>query len=125
MNNSILLAQIIGVIYLSVGIGTMVSKKHYQTLFQEFQNSTTLIYMGGMMAVLFGFIILQLNNVWEMSYVGAITLIGWIGIMKGVILLIKPDILMSQMTFWIKNILLVSAITIIAGLAFCYYGFMV
>ena len=124
MNNSILLAQIIGVLYLSVGIGMLVSKSHYQKLFQEFKTSATLIYIGGMMAILFGFIILHMNNVWEMSYIGVITLIGWIGIIKGIILLVKPDILMNQMPFWTKYLGFASTIVILVGLMFSYYGFM-
>ena len=119
-----LLAQILGVIYLSVGIGMLVSKAHYQKLFQEFKSSTAFIYISGLMAVLFGFIILELNSTWEMSYVGAITLIGWIALIKGVILLIKPDILLGQMKFWIKNLSLASVIVIVLGLALSYYGFM-
>lgn len=123
MDNAIIIAQILGLLYLSVGVGMLLSPSHYDKLLSEFQTSASLIYLGGVMALLFGYIVLHMNNMWEMSYVGAITLIGWLGLVKGVLLLVKPDILLSQMGFWQKNRGLMQVLVIVLGAVFVYYGY--
>ena len=75
------------------------------------------------MALLFGYVILHMNNVWEGSYVGAITLIGWAACIKGVLLLAKPDVVLGRISFWKKQKTLMQVVVIALGAVFAYYGF--
>ncbi|MBT5237473.1 hypothetical protein HOL63_03850 [Candidatus Peregrinibacteria bacterium] len=123
MENSVMIAQVLGLMYLSIGIGMLLSPAHYDKLLSEFENHSSLIYLGGIIALIFGYVILHMNNVWEGSYVGAITLIGWIACVKGVILLAKPDAIIGQMAFWKKQRTLMQVVVIALGAVFAYYGF--
>jgi hypothetical protein len=123
MENSVMIAQVLGLMYLSIGIGMLLSPAHYDKLLNEFENNASLIYLGGIFALLIGYIILHMNSAWEGSYIGAITLIGWIACVKGVILLAKPDAIMGQMAFWKKQRTLMQVVVIALGAVFAYYGF--
>lgn len=125
MNNSMMIAQVLGLVYLSIGIGMLLSPAQYDKLLAEFENNASLTYIGGIMALIFGYIILHMNNVWEGSYVGAITLIGWAACIKGVLLLAKPSLVLGQMVFWKKQRTLMQVVVIALGALFAYYGFIV
>jgi hypothetical protein len=123
MENSVMIAQVLGLVYLSVGIGMLASPAHYDKLLSEFENNASLVYLGGIIALVVGYVILQMNSAWEGSYVGAITLIGWIACVKGVLLLAKPDLVLGQMAFWKKQRTLMQVVVIALGAVFAYYGF--
>lgn len=123
MENSVMIAQVLGLVYLSIGIGMLASPAHYDKLLNEFEQNTSLIYVGGIIALLLGYTILHMNNVWEGSYVGLITLIGWVACIKGVLLLAKPDMILSRINFWKKQKTLMQVVVIVLGAVFAYYGF--
>jgi hypothetical protein len=123
MENSVMIAQVLGLVYLSIGIGMLASPAHYDKLLSEFENNASLIYLGGIIALVVGYVILQMNSAWEGSYVGAITLIGWAACIKGVLLLAKPDIVLAKISFWKSQKTLMQVVVIALGAVFAYYGF--
>ena len=76
------------------------------------------------MALTAGMLILNVNNVWEQSYVGLLTLLGWSAVIKGVVLLVSPDSLKGMSDWTLKNNLqMMKVITLGLGAIFAYYGF--
>lgn len=92
MNNStsILIGQILGILYLAVGIGMFVSRSHYEKLMESFKSSPSLIYLGGAMALVVGTLILKFHSIWTLSWELLISAIGVMAFIKGLLLLIVP-----------------------------------
>lgn len=125
METSILIAKIIGVIYLSFGIGLLFNPKYYKTEFQNILNSTIFSLFGGIMAIIIGFIIVNNRTNNEYCWTHIITVIGWVAIVKGVLLLAYPkfSILFKPL---FKSDLFYKILTpsvIVFGLVFIYFGF--
>jgi len=100
MYNALLIASFIGPLYLAVGVGLLTSPGHYEKMYKDFMKSEALIYLGGIMALLFGLIILHLHNEWHKDWRVLITLIGWLGTLKGIGLLAVPDWFLGQFKNW-------------------------
>ena len=59
---------------------------------EDFFRNTAILYIGGILALLFGLLIVLFHNIWEASWTVIITIFGWIGIIKGIWLIIFPDL---------------------------------
>jgi uncharacterized membrane protein len=125
MEHSVFLAQLLGTIYLAIGIGMYLQPARYQRLVKEMMASDMVMYFGGVMALIAGMLILSVNNVWEQSYVGLITFLGWSAVIKGVVLLVNPDALKGMSDWMMKNNMqMYKTIILVLGAIFAYYGYL-
>lgn len=125
MESSILIAKIIGIIYLSFGIGLLLNKSYYAKILGDLLENATYMIIGGFLAIVFGFLIIEYHNVWGKSWTILITLIGWFALIKGVILLAFPKFLnrFKSMLMSEKWIQFIAPLVILFGITFIYFGF--
>ena len=127
MQTSIFIAKIFGLMYLVFGLGVLFNGAFYRKLLDEFTKSVAHLYWGGIFALLAGFLIVNYHNVWEGDWwVVLITILGWIGLLKGFLLIVFPKAIVSWTKAWTKakNFLPIwGVIILIIGLIFGYYGF--
>ena len=91
MENSIFLAKLLGPYFIIVAIGILFNLKTYQKLMGDFVKNSALIYLGGVIALFFGLLVVLFHNVWMASWAVIITIFGWAGIIKGAWLIIFPN----------------------------------
>lgn len=124
MDSSQLIAQMLGLVYLVVAVGIAFNPDRYKKLCKEFTSSIGLGYIGGVLALLTGYLIITFGpNTWEASYEGLITLIGWMALVKGVLYIVRPEVLKDVGSWWTKNLQLATLIALVLGLALSYYGY--
>ena len=102
MDTSILIGRLISAVYIAVGLGLLIRPKHYRAMFEEFMGSPALLYLGGITALLVGLLIVLFHNVWTGGWIILLTVIGWMALLKGVLLLVLPDLFAKQ-TEWILD----------------------
>lgn len=125
METSIFLAQVLGVYYLTVGVGFVFNGDYYRKeLLKMFDNALFMFY-GGIMALLLGLLMVHFHNFWTKDWTVVITIIGWIAVVKGVLLIAFPRSLN-----WFKPLLKskssIKAMTILVlliGAFFAWKGF--
>jgi hypothetical protein len=93
MENSRVLAKVIGPLLIIPAVGVFLNLETYQHLFAEFCKNAALCYLGGIVALLLGLIILQFHNVWEAHWPLVITILGWITVVKGVAIIVFPGLI--------------------------------
>ncbi len=91
MDNAILIAKILGPIYLIIGLGMLLHREHMRSLFNEVAKSPALVYLGGVLALVIGTIIIRFHNDWTLGWTLLITLVGWGAVAKGVSRILAPD----------------------------------
>ena len=119
--------QLFSLVYLAVGIGLLINPDFYKKLFTDFCESAAVMYLGGLMALAVGFLILAHRGIrctqdWAMI----LSLIGWLALIKGILILVRPKIIIAMAKAMAKkeNLLKIEAIVvIILGLAFSFLGF--
>jgi len=118
--------QIFSLVYICVGIGILINPDFYKKLFEDFIENASALYLGGIMALAVGYLIVTFHNTWTKDLSVIITIFGWLALIKGILILIQPKIMIALSKAMVKkeSILKIEAIAvIILGLAFSFLGF--
>lgn len=125
MDFSIFVAKIIAITYVSFGVGILFNGKYYKKVFLALLNDTSYLILGGIFAIIIGFIIVENHNIWTNDWIVIITIIGWVALIKGILLLAFP-----KFTNLFKNLFdnslfiqFLGPAAIMFGLIFMYFGF--
>jgi hypothetical protein len=85
------------------------------------------IYLGGIAALIIGYLLVTFHNVWVKDWIVLITIIGWMALIKGLCLIVLPkasikisNIFIEQMT---KFLTAWAIVVIILGGLLCWLGF--
>ncbi len=108
MGTSIFFAKLLGPYCIIVAVGALFNLKTYQKVMEDFFKNSALIYLGGIIALFFGFLIVLFHNVWVASYAVIITIFGWLGILKGTWLIILPNTVAKITESYQKNVVLLT-----------------
>lgn len=121
-----LIAKLLGAVYLAVGLGMAFSKKYYESMVDDFMKNKAMMYIGGAMALAVGVLITSFHNVWEDFATVVISLIGWMAVVKGVFILVLPEVMMDMTKkMWNKSLMPVATlVAVVLGAYFCYVGFL-
>src|SRR5688572_14744603 len=87
---SIFLAKLLGPYCLIVATGVLLNQQSYRKVMEDIIHNGALMYLGGVIALIFGIWIVLVHNVWVMDWPVIITLLGWIGLLKGVWIIVFP-----------------------------------
>ena len=117
--------QLFSLVYLAIGIGMLISPDFYKKLFTDFCENAAVMYLGGIMAVVIGYLILAFHNTWTKDLSVIITVIGWLALVKGILILVRPKMMIALTKAMLKeNTLKIMATwVILLGLAFSFLGF--
>ena len=91
MESSIFFARLLGLYLVIVATGILFNLKTYQRMMEDFCKNVALVYLGGVLALFFGLIVVLLHNVWVANWTVIITIFGWLGIIKGAWLIVLPN----------------------------------
>lgn len=83
--------QVLGIMYVAVGVGMFLNRELYKKLFMDFVDNAAMMYFGGIMALVVGYLLITFHNVWVKDWSVIITVIGWIAMIKGVLILVRPQ----------------------------------
>ncbi len=103
METSILIARILGPLYLVSGFAWLFNRDAYGKMMNDFTQQRGLLYVSAVLAFLFGAVILAFHNVWTANWQVLITLLGFLGLLKGLTLLVFPEMAMRMASALIAN----------------------
>ena len=101
MGSANFIAQIIGLLFSIDAVGVLINTAIYRRMVEEFTESPALRYLGGILALFFGLFILNFNNAWTADWTVIITIIGWLSVVKGVLLIVFPNVYL-QFANWMR-----------------------
>jgi uncharacterized protein YjeT (DUF2065 family) len=116
--------QLFGLIYLLIGLGLLFEPQYYRKLIKEMVNHKLIMFLSSYLALGVGFLIITFHNVWKLEWGLIITLMGWMAIIKGTMILVFPKFFNKIALQWIKKGLgLWTPVIIILGIFFFVLGF--
>ena len=122
MELSIFLANIIAIVYLAAGVGVLSSKISLAKVVDDFEKSPGLTMLAGMFGVIIGMLLVEYHNFWVKDWTVLITIIGWLALLKGIMLIAFPQMI-SEFKPWYKNSQGWGILMLVVGLVFGYFGF--
>ena len=125
METSTLIAKIIGLIYLSFGVGILLNGNYYKKEIPKLLENTAYLIFGGFMAIIFGVLIIENHNYWVKNWSVLITIIGWIALIKGIVLLAFPTVISMYKSFFnnVNFYAILGVLVLMFGLFFTYFGY--
>lgn len=87
---TVFIAQLMGPIGLAMGFGIFLSKNYYLKTYRNLENETLGVLIGGISALVIGILILLNHNTWSSGPEIAVSIIGWLALVKGILLLVFP-----------------------------------
>ena len=125
MELSILIAKITSIIYLAVTLGALCSADHYRKVLDDMFDNAALTYMMGFSAVIAGFLIVNYHNIWRANWTVLVTLLGWLALIKGVLIIAFSRFMQSLSNLILKGrgFKIFPYAAILVGLLFGYFGF--
>lgn len=91
MDNALFIAKLLGPIYLILGFGMLLNRQHMAGLYSEIAESPALMYLGAVLALVVGSLIVRFHNDWTLRWTLLITLLGWLAVLKGVLRVLAPE----------------------------------
>lgn len=125
METTLLIARIIGPIYLVTGLALIMNRSLVIEAARDIERSAGLRLISALLALSVGVIIVSVHNIWT-GWAVLITLFGWIGILKGVTRMLFPDAFANFTAKIIENPTSMNAlvaISVLIGVAFTYLGY--
>lgn len=107
MDNSVLLAKLIGPYIALVGIGLLFNRKAFRMVMEDFPKNSALVFITGLLTFVAGLSILLFHNLWVKDWRVIITVFGWIALIKGVFLIALPGSLVKITNKYLENFKLV------------------
>jgi len=90
-----MLARFFGLYMLAAGIGVALNSDDMFKMIEEMRQSAFAFYLGGLIAFAIGAVIVSLHNDFSGPLAIFITLIGWVALAEGVIMLAFPKVMQS------------------------------
>ncbi len=123
---SLVLAKVFGLLYLVVGLGMLINRAYYRKVMTDFTTNYSLAFYGGAVALVAGLFMVLFHNLWVGGWEVLITILAWIALVKGVLLLLAPKAMMGLAQMFTKNdnlFVLWGVLVVILGLVLGYFGF--
>jgi uncharacterized protein YjeT (DUF2065 family) len=83
--------QVLGIVYLVVGIGILINPAFYKKLITTFTESPPAIYLSGLVALVIGYLLVT-SHIWAKDWSVIITIFGWAALIKGLFLIVLPKV---------------------------------
>src|ERR1035437_482084 len=95
MNITLVLSQALGIIFIVFGLSMIFNKKWMVLVVDEIVKNQGLLWLAGLVALMMGVVIVLLNNVWTSGLPLFVTVLGWLTLLKGAVILLFPNLTVS------------------------------
>lgn len=95
-----LLAAVFGPLMIVIGLVRLFCLSQQQEVNQSIKNTPAVVFMAGLINLLLGLLIVNVYNLWIWNMGIFVTLLGWMMIVRGGLLLIFPK---KMVSCWIEN----------------------
>lgn len=127
MDITLFLAQVMGVYFLVAGVGMLLNPARMKGAMQEAKRSYLLPYFDGAIALVVGLLLVLNHNVWDGLLEVLVSLIGWVVVVEGVLMMLLPQKTISAMieAFMGAHMArLMGVVSVVLGIYFVYQGFL-
>jgi hypothetical protein len=126
MSTSIVIAQVLGIGFTVLGLSMLFNKNWTAAVVDEIIKSKAMQWIGGLIALSMGAVIVVLNNQWTSGLPLYVTILGWLTLAKGAAILIFPNMSISYYKKMNRgNIFMWGGLfVLVLAVVFLYYGYM-
>ena len=114
------IATIFGPILVIIGLWFILYKSEVRKLMETMKETPPMIYLVGVINLLIGLTIIQSHPSWRFDLSIFVTLLGWLFLLRGLIIFFMPKLVQKLLHMKVKSTLLFGMISIIWGVLLCF-----
>lgn len=121
--------QLLGVAYLAIGLGIVIKPKYYRDAFEKLVENEAILFITGIFTLVVGYLLASYYEfmlIWDWTSI--LTVIGWIAIVKGVLVLVAPGAMADFAKRFIKSVnylKIMSAVSVLIGVVLLCVGYFI
>lgn len=126
MELSLFLAQLMGLSLAIFAVAGLLRPRLVRDAMNDFNANSLQSLFFGFVGIVVGLAIVLSHNIWEASWVGVVTLFGWLALLKGIATLVAPQALLDvgKVVYSSKSqTRVILFIALLVGLYIAYKGF--
>ena len=120
MELSYFLAQLMGFSLAIFAVVGLIRPRIVSDAVRKFDTSPLTALLFGFGGIVVGLAIILTHNIWEYSWRGAITVVGWASLIKGITYMLAPNVLLKIGNSVYRNDLNIRVVLLIAFVAGMY-----
>ena len=127
MQSSLFIAELMGPVYIVVGVALLTKVEMFKGILQDFLRSSSLMYLAGFLGLLVGIALVLVHNLWVPDWRLIITLVGWGSIGRALATIFQPQWIVAAGAKLLERrayFLAAGAMNLIIGLALSYFGYL-
>jgi hypothetical protein len=127
MQRSIFLAKLIGPLLFFIGVSLLVNHEGFRPMADQLLRNFALIYISGTITLVAGLAIVNLHNLWVRDWRVAITILGWLTVIGGIVRIVVPQHAATLGAAELTQPALLITVGIVAGLvgaSLSYIGYL-
>ena len=124
MDYSIILAQVLGLAFLVIGLGVLFQRRFTAEAIENALQNPGCLWLMGVLALLIGAIMVPMQESWA-GWEWLPTLIGWLALLKGVLILLFPRSMIALYRRWNRSGMLAFSgfVALVVGIVLVWIGF--
>lgn len=123
MDTAVWLARIFGPFLLILGLWMLFYHHNTHKIMTSIKNTPAIFYCHGSINLLLGLFIINEYNHWDMSLFVLIPLLGWLFLLRGLMILFFPQLLVKCTMNSHSAIRLNAIFPLVFGVLLCWIGF--
>lgn len=126
MDRSIFLSKALGIYLVIVSIAILINMPAFIAQMNNLIHTPSLLFITGFFTLILGILMVLSHNIWEMNYRVLITIISWLTLLKGILLIFQPTMIDTLSMLFVQNSTFAytaAFIDLALGICFCYFGF--
>lgn len=124
MELSIFLAKVMGLYLIIACAAVLVNQKPLNKILKAYAKDIGMVFFHGAFALILGLLLVLSHNIWTLDWVGLVTLLGWLTLLKGLTRMFLPE---SAIQFGLKIYnsasTLILIVFLVIGIYLTYVGF--
>jgi hypothetical protein len=121
-----LMGPVLAVIGIGMAMGLMMEGDTFSSLLKEFIGSRPAIFITGILALTAGIAIVNAHNLWVPDWRVIVTILGWLLVLRGVMLLVFPAAVQTigdRLAAHPSGVIAGAAISFVLGAILCIQGY--
>jgi hypothetical protein len=123
METAMWLASIFGPFLVIMGLWMLLYSDNVVKVFASIRNTPAAFYVGGVMNLLVGLTILSMYQDWYWDLTIFVTLLGWLLLLRGVLVLYMPQLLIKTTMTNLSTMKWMGIIPLVWGALLCWLAF--
>ncbi|MBT3413294.1 MAG: hypothetical protein HOJ15_00460 [Candidatus Jacksonbacteria bacterium] len=123
MELSIFLGKVVAWYLVIAGASILINRNFIKEYTKGFSKNAALLYFAGVISLIIGLMMVISHNIWASDWRVVVTIVGWLALLKGIVLLVSPSSMIKVARAWRDSIFLsISTIILVLAGIYMLYG---